>query len=47
MVGRRDGCHGGVRSTVKVVRVIMASDGTPTGMPIAVVLENLFLVGTC
>ncbi len=42
VVGGRDGHQGMVRSTVKVAMVIMASVALLQGMPIAIVLENLF-----
>jgi len=44
VVGGRDGHQGMVRSTVEVAMVIMASAALLRGMPVAVVLENLFFV---
>jgi len=47
MVGRRDGCCGGVKSTVKVVMVIVTSNGTPMGDACSHSTGNILCVGTC
>jgi len=40
MVSGIDGHQGVMRSTVEVAMVFMASNGTPTGFPVAAVLEK-------